>query len=428
MHKIIIFSILIASLLISNSIAQTPGSLDNTFNNGGSGFNNGVYPSSIQSDGKIIVGGGFTTYNGNNCPDRLVRLNSDGSIDDSFNNGGTGFDGAVISTTIQSNGKIIVGGIFTTYNGNNCPDNLLRLNSDGSIDVTFNNGGSGFNERIISTCIQSDGKIIVGGNFTTYNGAECPDRLVRLNSDGSIDNTFNNGGSGFNDFVYTTSIQSDGKIIVGGDFTTYNGGECPDRLVRLNSNGSLDNTFNNGGTGFNNDIYSTCILSDGKIIVGGDFTTYNNIDCPDRLVRINSNGSIDNSFNSGGSGLNDIVLSIKIQNNGKIIVGGGFIAYNGNNNCPDGLVRLNSDGSIDNDFNINGAGFDDAVFSTTIQSDGKIIVGGEVFTTYNGLDCPDSFVRINGDATNIPTLPEWGLIVFGSLIAFFAVRKIIQIV
>ena len=110
--------------------------------------------------------------------------------------------------------------------------------------------------------IQSDGKILVGGTFFTYNGVSA-NRVIRLNSDGSVDNTFVTG-TGFNNYVLSIVIQSDGKILVGGGFTAYNGVSA-NRIIRLNSDGSIDNTFVTG-TGFDNYVYSIAIQSDGKIL------------------------------------------------------------------------------------------------------------------------------------------------------------------
>jgi uncharacterized delta-60 repeat protein len=159
---------------------NTDGSKDTTFNIG-TGFNNPVNSTSIQSDGKILVGGQFTTFTGA-TQNRLIRLNSDGSKDTSFNIG-TGFGSFVFSTAIQSDGKILVGGAFTTFTGAT-ENRLIRLNSDGSKDTSFNIG-SGFNSSVLSTAIQSDGKILVGGNFTTYQGVSSF-RNILLNSDGSV--------------------------------------------------------------------------------------------------------------------------------------------------------------------------------------------------------------------------------------------------
>jgi uncharacterized delta-60 repeat protein len=336
----------------------------------GNGFNNSVRTTSIQADGKILVGGAFTSYNGTarNC---IARLNPDGSLDTGFNPG-SGFNNAVFTTSIQSDGKIIVGGSFTAFNGT-VRNSIARLNPDGSLDTGFN-PGSGFNNSVNTTSIQADGKIIVGGTFTTFNGT-ARSRIARLNPDGSLDTGFN-PGSGFNNAVFTTSIQSDGKIIVGGGFTAYNG-TTRNRIARLNVNGSLDTGFN-PGSGFNNTVNTTSIQADGKIIVGGDFTTFNGT-ARNCIARLNPDGSLDTTFNPG-NGFNSAVFTTSIQADDKIIVGGSFTAFNGT--TINRIARLNPDGSLDTGFNP-GSGFNINVSTTSIQADGKIIVGG-TFTTFNG--------------------------------------------
>jgi len=207
--------ILIISFLFSIIVYGQPGTIDLTFNPG-SGANNLVCTASIQSDGKIIIGGTFTFYNGI-ARNRIARLNTDGSLDTSFNPG-TGADNDVWTTSIQSDGKIIIGGNFTSYNGI-AINRIARLNTNGTLDTSFN-PGTGANDYVYTTSIQSDGKLMVGGNFTSYNGI-ARNRIARLNTNGTLDTSFS-PGTGANDIVYTTSIQSDGKIIIGGYFTSYN--------------------------------------------------------------------------------------------------------------------------------------------------------------------------------------------------------------
>ena len=239
-NKILKIGLFSFALLVSTLHAEAYFSI-------GTGFNSNVHSLTLQSDGKILVGGAFTTLNGVNIPDYLVRLNTDGTVDSTFStNLGTGFSGEVRSTILQSDGKILVGGAFTTLNGVNIPDYLVRLNTDGTVDSTFStNLGTGFNgifiEDVSSLTLQSDGKIIVGGNFETLNGVNIPDYLVRLNTDGTVDSTFStNLGTGFSGEVRSTILQSDGKILVGGVFTTLNGVNIPDYLVRINTDGTVD--------------------------------------------------------------------------------------------------------------------------------------------------------------------------------------------
>ncbi|MDQ3190654.1 MAG: T9SS type A sorting domain-containing protein [Bacteroidota bacterium] len=418
----------------TNRIARLDinGILDPTFITG-TGFSNIVTSVVIQNDGKIIVGGGFTSFNSTsrNC---IARLNTNGSLDNTFNPG-TGFTGIVFSTAIQSDGKIITGGAFSSFNGT-IIYGIVRLDTDGSLDTSFN-PGSGFNNHVISTAIQSDGKIITGGKFTSYNGTTI-NRIARLNIDGTLDTSFDTG-SGCNDHVYTIAVQSDGKIIIGGGFQFFNvdyrnriarlstngtldpsfitgtgfshpassisiqsdekiiaggsfasyNGTLRNRIARLNADGSLDTTFN-PGIGFNNHVISTAIQSNGKIIVCGQFTSFNNTP-RNFLARLNTNGTIDTSFSLG---FNHYVNSIAIQSDGKIIIGGHFTSINGT--TINRIARLNTNGSLDNSFNP-GTGFENIVSSTVIQSDGKIIIGGS-FTSFNGVS-RNRIVRLNPDGT-----------------------------
>jgi uncharacterized delta-60 repeat protein len=276
------------------------GSLDTTFDIG-TGFNSIVNALAIQSDGKVLVGGQFTTYQGT-TRNRIARLNTDGSYDTTFNIG-TGFNGIVIALAIQSDGKIVVGGGFTTYQGTT-RNRIARLNTDGSYDTTFDIG-TGFGGSVSALAIQSDGKIVVGGGFTTYQGTT-RNRIARLNTDGSYDTTFDIG-TGFNGSVFALAIQSDGKIVVGGGFTTYQG-TTRNCIARLNTDGSYDTTFDIG-TGFNGSVSALAIQSDGKIVVGGGFSTYQGT-TRNFIARLNTDGSLDTSFKFA-TNLTVIALALK---------------------------------------------------------------------------------------------------------------------
>ncbi len=399
----VLCTVIFMALIHQSPASAQSGTLDAPFNNGGAGVDGHINSTALQPDGKIIAGGLFTTYNGADCPDNLIRVNADGTIDNTFNPGGAGLSNLAYTVILQPDGKIIVGGLFATYNGADCPDRLIRLNADGSIDNTFNPGGAvGVGSdvgagTVVGIALQPDGKILVGGSFSNYNGADCPDHLIRVNADGSIDNTFNPGGAGADFYIRSIAILPDGKILIGGGFFQYNGAGCPSYFTRLNADGTIDNTFNPGGGGFDNSVYSIAVQADGKILVGGNFTAFNVADCPDRVIRFNTDGTIDNTFNPGGAGANASVRYIAVHSDGKILVGGGFTTYNGAD-CPDNLIRLNADGTIDNTFNNGGAGSDAIIYTLTLQSDGKIIAGGN-FTTYNGTDCPDRLIRLNNSAT-----------------------------
>lgn len=297
-----------------------------------------------------------------------------------------GFNNNVLTTAVQNDGKIIVGGEFISFKGVT-QNRIIRFNIDGTKDLTFNSG-SGFDNSVNSIIIQNDGKIIVGGSFTNYNG-QAENRIIRLNSDGTKDSSFITG-VGFNNNVKTIKIQNDGKIYLGGDFTSYDG-IIQNRIVKLNPNGTRDNSFISGN-GFNSSVNCFSIQSDGKIIVAGNFISYNGIS-KNRLVRLNSNGDIDNSFTIG-SGFNSSIYSIALQTDSKIIVGGEFTLFNGT--ITNSIVRLNLDGSIDNTFLI-GTGFSGAVYSIKIQTDNKIVVGGS-FISYKGIT-ENRIIRLNNDAS-----------------------------
>jgi len=157
--------------------------------------------------------------------------------------------GSVYAIAFQSDGKILVGGYFTSWNGTTV-GNIVRLNADGTRDTAFTtNTGTGANSYILSVAIQSDGKILVGGEFSSWNGTAV-NYIVRLNSDGTRDTAFTtNTGTGADDYIFSVAIQSDGKILVGGFFGAWNG-TTVGRIVRLNSDGTRDTAFTtNTGTG-----------------------------------------------------------------------------------------------------------------------------------------------------------------------------------
>ncbi len=374
-----------------NRIARlnNDGSLDATFMPS-NGADNTVSIAAIQNDGKILIGGYFSSYN-NNFIYRLARINSDGSLDNSFRYTGSASSPnqylSVYSIVIQNNGKIIIGGIILSTVGGPVYNTLFRLNSDGTLDNTFNTG-TGTNNSVNSISIQEDGKILIGGNFTSYNN-KARNYFARLNLDGSIDTTFIKGSVG--DYVKTIAVQNDGKIIIGGKFSSYNG-EVSNSIARLNSDGSIDNSFDSA-EGVNTDVETLAVQQDGKIIIGGSFTFYNGISC-NHILRLNIDGSIDTTFKTG-IGVDNDVKTIVIQSDGKILIGGFFTSYNGISKKY--ITRLNSDGTLDTTFNPGNTGADWFIRNIVIQNDGKIIISGN-FLQYNGID-RYYIARLNSDGT-----------------------------
>ena len=316
-----------------------------------------------QLDGKLLVGGFFSTYQWISV-NRIIRLNVDGTRDTTFSIDNW-FNDNVNDLALQSNGKIIVGGNFSVYKWISA-NKIIRLNPDGSRDPSFDMG-IWFNNKVNKIAIQTNGKIIVIWDFTTYKWASA-NKIIRLNSDGSRDNSFD-VGNGFNYYTECIAIQDDGKIIVGGWFTSYNWTNI-NRIIRLNSDGSRDTSFD-VGNGFNNEFVAKIIIQpDGKMVVGWRFTTYKWVNA-NGLLRINSDGSRDNSFVNNTSDMDDL-RDLALQNDGKIIAWWCSSQYN----CTQhNIIRLNTDWSIDNSFDI-GKWFDSQTNSLMVDTNGKIIVGG----------------------------------------------------
>ena len=361
------------------------GAIDPTFTSGANAnvANTAVSDIAVQSDGNIVIVGNFTSYSGQSR-NKIARLYSDGSLDESFVVGtgiGNVFVASVAIQTIQNNIKILVGGFFTTYNGES-RNNIVRLNADGSLDNTFNVDGTGPSALVNAITIQSDGKILIGGGFTTYNGT-ARNRIARLNADGSLDTSFDSG-TGIVSAVQTIAIQSNGRILIG----TTSG------IVRLNADGSLDNTFNVDGTGPNGAVSAIAIQSDEKILIGGSFTTYNG-QSRNYIARLNTNGTLDTSFDIG-TGANLPVQTIAIQRDGNILIGGQFTTYNGQS--QNYIASLNAYGSLDNTFNA-GTGTNNGIRSIAIQSDGNMLIGGP-FTSYNGVS-RNYIARLNSNSIKI---------------------------
>lgn len=374
--------------------AQSYIKLDSAFNIG-TGFtgSNDVYviASEVQSDGKIILGGKFEFYNGES-KNNIVRLNFDGSIDTTFKIG-IGFDYNVQAIKIQSDNKILVGGGFTKYKGNS-HIGLIRLLPNGEIDTSFKIGTGGKDVSTIE--ITSNNVILIGGSFTTFNG-QSRVYFAQLNMDGTLLNTNTNFDDSPTNAIKCIVVQPDNKILVGGQFYYFN--SSPARfLIRLNSDYSIDTAFfvsKSYTEGFSSNIRAIKVQNDGKIILGGAFTRYGSINV-NHLARLNSDGTIDNDFNIG-SGANFDVNSIYIQDDSKIVVGGSFSSFN--NQVSKYLIRLLNNGSIDNSFKI-GSGFSSYVSSITPLSNETILLTGG-FTSYNSISQNRISKLLTGANTNV---------------------------
>ncbi|HQQ64135.1 MAG TPA: delta-60 repeat domain-containing protein, partial [Pseudomonadales bacterium] len=374
--------VLLALLFAARAVAAA-GDIDTAFNTG-TGANNTVFAVAAQPDGRVVVGGDFTTINGV-ARNRIARMNADGSLDTGFNTG-TGANNSVTAIVVQADGKVVVGGSFTTINGV-ARNRIARLNADGSLDTGFN-PGAGANATVAAVALQPDGKILVGATVSSGNGL-VRKTVARLNADGSLDTSFNigvvSGVSGA--YIKAMAIQPDGKVVIGGDFISING--VPrNSIARLNLDGSLDIGFI---AGVNGSVNAVVVQPDGKVMVGGGFTTVNGVSRT-RIARLNTDGSVDAGFL--GTGASWYVNALLLQPDGKLVIGGAFTSFNG---YPRNYIaRTNADGSIDTGFNP-GMGAGNYVNAIATQTDGRVILGG-YFTTYSGVSA-NRMVRIHtGDA------------------------------
>ena len=287
--------------------------------------NSGIAGFTLQSDGKVIVGGNFTTLGGV-ARRGVARLNTDGTLDPTFDVGVGSTD--VVAVAILSDGKILVGGIFNQFNLAPNTEYVARLNSNGSVDTTFVKGTNV--STTYAVVVQPDGKILMGGL-----GGQS---VARLNADGTTDNTFScNLGAP----TLTLALQPDGKIIAGGGFN--NAGSQPVfKITRLNADGSLDSSFNTG-SGPDAGVQAVRVQPDGKVLIAGDFVSFNGTSRVN-LARLNSDGSLDNTFNANltGSLGSNFIHSMSFLPDGKVIVGGVFTASGSGINRQH-LARLNGD-------------------------------------------------------------------------------------
>jgi len=399
------FLLFLVLMVVAIANGQVPGSVDPLFNASDVGYGRGdgflgyMYCSTIQSDGKILVGGDFVSHSGvgggttfTNIK-RLARLNSDGTLDQTLSIG-TGFNsGTVRQILVQTDGKIMAIGNFTSYNGS-IAGGIARLSSTGAIDPTFISGTGftgGYPEDAV---LQPDGKLVVVGTFTAYNGFACG-KIARLNANGSFDATFSTGTGFTGPAVNAIARQSDGSFVIGGDITAYNG-TARSNIVRISSTGVLDATYNPGGVGVDNDVFDIAIQSDGKAVVVGSFIYAGNV-LKHGVVRLLTTGEVDGTFSNFSDpniGAETNVMRVAITSTGRVLIGGWFSWVNGF--ARSRIARLNSNGTVDMTFVVN-EGANDHVRGIALQSDGKAVITG-FFSRYNGW-LRQGIARVNTDGS-----------------------------
>jgi uncharacterized delta-60 repeat protein len=331
------------------------------------GGNDIVGAIAVQADGKILVGGNFTSIGGQ-TRNHIARLDPVTGFADSLD---PNANDTVFTITVQADGKILAGGPVTSFSPNGGPtvtrNNIARLETDGRLDQTLDLGTVGNYFQV--TAVQPDGKILVGGAFTTILGVP-RNNIARLNTDGTLDTAFNPNA---NDYISSISVQADGKILVSGAFNGANsiGGQTRNHIARLDAITGLADSFDPNA---NNIVDAITVQADGKILAGGDFTSIGG-QTRNRIARLDATTGLADSFDPNS---NSSVLAIALQADGKILVGGNFSVSFGTTTIGgqtrNYFARLDATTGLADSFNPNPSG---EIFTIVVQTDGKILVGGD---------------------------------------------------
>ena len=343
----------------------------------------------VLPDGKILAAGWFfQVYDVTATPyprGGIARFTSNGTFDPSFGvdgevTGDLDGDGSprVMDFARQSDGRLIIGGNFTTVNGIS-RHGVARLQPDGSLDATFN-PGTGANDTVNAVLLLPDGKIVLGGYFTNFNGSSPAKRLlVRLNADGTVDSTFSPPGFASGSFtrVETLAGQSDGKMVVGGAFSLSGAAS----LCRVLATGAADSSFNGVTTGahsgsFLGTVEKIAVLNNGTMLIAGDFTTFNGTP-KGGIARLTATGVLDGAFTASTNGR---VAALRVQPDGKVLLGGDFTLVNGSSATR--LARVSSTGVADTAF-LAAGGHSDTVEDLALQPDGRVLLAGN-FGNFHG--------------------------------------------
>jgi uncharacterized repeat protein (TIGR01451 family)/uncharacterized delta-60 repeat protein len=385
---------------IDNQATSVPPNNPSPGANGGVGA--AVEAVAIQPNGEAVIGGYFNSYNDTNVYG-IARLLANGFLDTSFATGTGVNNGFVDAIVIDAAGRIIIGGAFASYNNNNSVNNIARLNSNGSLDTTFNSG-VGFNGPVYGLAIDASGNILVGGDFTSYNTTNC-NHIARLLPSGGLDSTFlPNTGNGNTNYgtdqaVEAVATDGNGNVILGGAFAHVNGSKLS-YLARLLPGGALDPAFN-PEIGPDGVVYSLAIQPNNEIVIGGAFQNYNLVS-RSSVAQVAFNGSLDTTFNPG-SGANGTIYSVVIQPDGNVLLGGQFTSINTTRRI--GVARLLANGWLDTSFmdtsynqfagliNVYYTAPPNTAYALGLESSGNIIVGG-------------SFTNVGGGSTRVDVHPR----------------------
>jgi uncharacterized delta-60 repeat protein len=327
-------------------------------------------------DGKILVGGFFMNYAGSG-KNHLVRLNSDGTVDPTWNPGGVGPQNQVRDIALMPDGRILVAGGFVEYNGIQT-QSIVRLFADGTRDFAFNIPPNSINGAVNAIAWHREDKVIAVGDFFTCYGHSMP-HIARFNADGSVDLGFDIG-LGFNNNAHCVLVLPDDRILVGGVFGTYNG-ILSGNLALISPDGPYDASMDNT-PGFGGGIVNALLLQpDGKVLVGGEFQ-YHNMQGASCLIRLDLAGVSDPAFTSPIYPYAR-VKTIAMQDDGMILIGGEYTStmYTPNVAGPNRITRIHANGLRDDDFPLGEGAMPGTepsayVSDIAVQANGRILVGG----------------------------------------------------
>ncbi|MBE7495933.1 MAG: cadherin-like beta sandwich domain-containing protein [Verrucomicrobiaceae bacterium] len=395
------------TVIVNRAAVPGPGDRDFSFSTDGmtttpvGASNDYGQAVAVQGDGKTVVAGFIDSAAVNDFA--LARYHADGTLDTSFGTGGkvtTDFAGSSDlgrAVAIQSDGRIVVAGQSYNAAGTVRFFAVARYNTDGTLDTTFDGDGklttpvgAGGNDDGRAVVIQPDGKIVVAGS--SYNGSNHDAALVRYNSNGTLDTSFDADGKlttaigGGHDYWWAVALQGDGKIVAAGATL---GGSHDMAVARYHANGTLDTSFNTTGkvvtavSSGNDEAYGVVVQPDGGIVLGGYAGSAPASDFA--LVRCNANGSLDTGFNGTGAAVhpigsgNDVAYGLALQRDGKLVLAG--FSHNGSNN-DFAVARFTSGGALDTTFNGTGKAVTaigsshEAAQAVALQSDGAIVAAG----------------------------------------------------
>lgn len=345
--------------------------IDTAFQSG-AGASGTVFDMARLPDGRVLLGGSFSQYNSQLSPG-LVRIHPNGQRDLSLQVG-FGLSGRAHAVRHLADGRFYAAGLFSAYNGTTI-NNLARFMPGGQLDTSFQSG-SGPNNEVLSMEILPDASVLLSGFFSQYQG-QAISQPIRVLPSGSLDTSFNPGGAGTSGLIDAIKRQADGRILLGGTFSTYNG-QPANKIVRIHPNGSIDTSFQTG-MGFAGNVRTIDVQTDGKIVVGGTFVVYNGRTAL-RLIRLWPDGRVDSTFNTG-TGVNATVRKVLARADSSIVVLGDFVTYNGT--TVNRVAVLSSTGQLLSGVN-NCSGTNGSMQSTVELLDSSLLVGGG-FTQAGGM-------------------------------------------